>query len=368
MKSKIITLLTILTSGLFSSTAMADRYCVQNADKLQLFYVNGMFKKLSGFTTDLAAINEFQENHLYMFEKAGNAEGVHNYDEIVANQLFELVQHKTKDMEVNDPIRLLLISFVAGELNKASRGMLEQMNNILSVINFENIMGIIHETNYRNMRTRLFSVLARCNRTILLTHGQGNFYGNTLYSDIFDSYQYYYGPELSEFPMLGYMGLSNPSHEIGGPAGANNPSIAKTFTNEDDLFTNAFRFSFGGVPSNPVSGSSMRDFSGHTLRYSYLESPAVRDILASMFEDITKGITPFPMYDQHPSSSSAIKSIGYSKINNILDVEFEHGGAYRYFDVPVGTWEHLYRSTSHGTYFNENIRGNFSYEKLEPLP
>ncbi|WP_369414644.1 KTSC domain-containing protein [Photobacterium atrarenae] len=61
-----------------------------------------------------------------------------------------------------------------------------------------------------------------------------------------------------------------------------------------------------------------------------------------------------------------MKYIGYSRISNILDIKFKYGGGYRYFDVPVGTWEDFFDSTSHGTYFNEVIRNKFSYEKIEP--
>ncbi|WP_319536876.1 KTSC domain-containing protein [uncultured Vibrio sp.] len=366
MKISTKILLPLLTCGLYSSGALADRYCVQNVDNLQLFYVNGMFTKHSNFTSNLAALNRFQDNYLYMFRKAGNVVGQHNFSESLANQIYEVGLHKLQDMEENAPIRQLLTLFVAGELNKASRNTLGFLNQFMELVMEENVWGIIYETDYRNMRVKLDGVLSQCNRTILVTHSQGNFYGNKLYSETFGSYQYYHGPMLSEYPMLGYIGIANPSYEIGGPLGLQNPSIAKTFTNQNDLVMKAVRYAFGAIPANPISGSSAVDFTAHSLQHSYLESPTVRDIIAEMMESIANELKPYPMFEQNPSSSSAIKSIGYSKISNILDVKFKHGGVYRYFDVPVGTWENFYKSTSHGRYFNTHIRDNFSYEKIIP--
>ncbi|MGF1842197.1 KTSC domain-containing protein [Vibrio clamense] len=359
-------LLSIFATGLYNSTAMADSYCVQNVDKLQLFYVNGMFTKHSDYTSNKNALNQFQDNYLYMFPKAEEVKGVHNFDEAFFKQIYEVGLHKLEDLDENDPKRKLLVLFIAGELNKASKYTLGFLNEFMELIMEENIYGITNETNYANMRVVLNSLLSKCNRTILVTHSQGNFYGNSLYSDIMGTYQYYDGSTLSDYPMLGYIGIANPSLSVGGVFGQQSPSIAKTFTNENDLIMSGVRKLFGAIPANPINGSTLHDFSAHSLQHSYLESQVVRDIIAEMMESITKNLTPYPMSEQNPSSSSAISHMGYSKISNILDIKFKYGGTYRYFDVPAGVWEKFYYSTSHGTYFNQYIKDKFSYEKIEP--
>ncbi|MFV0447865.1 MAG: hypothetical protein ACK5MF_05285 [Vibrio sp.] len=92
--------------------------------------------------------------------------------------------------------------------------------------------------------------LDKCARTVLVTHSQGNFYGNRLYTEVNNNYVYPNGVELSEYPMLGYMG------------------IAKTFTNSNDLPMAGVRTAFGAIAENPVSASLAFDFSGHGLKDS----------------------------------------------------------------------------------------------------
>jgi len=48
-----------------------------------------------------------------------------------------------------------------------------------------------------------------------------------------------------------------------------------------------------------------------------------------------------------------------------LDAEFDSGGIYRYFNVYSPIFDDLAGASSQGTYFNANIRNDFSYEKLE---
>lgn len=62
--------------------------------------------------------------------------------------------------------------------------------------------------------------------------------------------------------------------------------------------------------------------------------------------------------------SSNLASIGYDAENEILEVEFKHGGVYKYFDVPANVFEELMNADSHGVYFSANIRNDFEYQKL----
>lgn len=62
--------------------------------------------------------------------------------------------------------------------------------------------------------------------------------------------------------------------------------------------------------------------------------------------------------------SSNLASIGYDAENEILEVEFNHGGIYQYFDVPENVYEELMSAASHGVYFSANIRNDYEYEKM----
>jgi len=69
------------------------------------------------------------------------------------------------------------------------------------------------------------------------------------------------------------------------------------------------------------------------------------------------------MYRQKVESSN-LASIGYDKENEILEIEFNHGGIYQYFDVPIEEYKALMNADSHGSYFHHNIRDVYEYEKL----
>ncbi|MHB1147329.1 MAG: KTSC domain-containing protein [Lutibacter sp.] len=62
--------------------------------------------------------------------------------------------------------------------------------------------------------------------------------------------------------------------------------------------------------------------------------------------------------------SSNLASIGYDAANEILEVEFNHGGVYQYFDVPENVYEALMNASSHGRYFVHNIKDEYEYEKM----
>lgn len=62
--------------------------------------------------------------------------------------------------------------------------------------------------------------------------------------------------------------------------------------------------------------------------------------------------------------SSNLASIGYDAENEILEVEFKHGGVYQYFDVPENVYDELMNASSHGVYFSANIRNDYEYEKM----
>lgn len=57
--------------------------------------------------------------------------------------------------------------------------------------------------------------------------------------------------------------------------------------------------------------------------------------------------------------SSMLRSVGYDRDTQTLEVEFQHGGIYHYFDVEEDTYKELLEAESIGHYFNECIRDQY---------
>ena len=63
--------------------------------------------------------------------------------------------------------------------------------------------------------------------------------------------------------------------------------------------------------------------------------------------------------------SSNLASIGYDAENEILEIEFNHGGVYQYFDVPENVYDELMDADSHGQYFDRNIKkAGYEFKKI----
>ncbi|MDP2716734.1 KTSC domain-containing protein [Rheinheimera sp.] len=67
--------------------------------------------------------------------------------------------------------------------------------------------------------------------------------------------------------------------------------------------------------------------------------------------------------NREPVTSTNISSIGYDQDANILEVEFNSGAVYQYFDVPEYVWRELMDATSHGSFLAQNIKGVYSYSR-----
>ncbi|WP_276302395.1 KTSC domain-containing protein [Halorussus lipolyticus] len=65
-----------------------------------------------------------------------------------------------------------------------------------------------------------------------------------------------------------------------------------------------------------------------------------------------------------PVASSSIRSIGYDDEADELEIEFQSGGVYRYAGVSQETYEEFLSARSHGTYFHENVRGQYDYHRI----
>jgi len=62
-----------------------------------------------------------------------------------------------------------------------------------------------------------------------------------------------------------------------------------------------------------------------------------------------------------PVSSSHVASVGYDPNTLTLEVEFNDGSVYQYFDVPETVYQELLRASSVGTFMHANIRDNYRY-------
>jgi hypothetical protein len=63
-------------------------------------------------------------------------------------------------------------------------------------------------------------------------------------------------------------------------------------------------------------------------------------------------------------SSSNIRSIGYERTSQTLEIEFHGGGIYQYFSVPESTFQGLMNASSHGKYLHAYIKHAFPYQRI----
>ncbi|GAB1542784.1 hypothetical protein NUACC21_54580 [Scytonema sp. NUACC21] len=83
---------------------------------------------------------------------------------------------------------------------------------------------------------------------------------------------------------------------------------------------------------------------------------AVEEIRDVIFQNtITKRITV---------ESACLRSVGYDTANQILEIEFQKGEVYQYQGVPVTVYAALMNASSHGKYFNANIKDVFPCHRL----
>ena len=65
-----------------------------------------------------------------------------------------------------------------------------------------------------------------------------------------------------------------------------------------------------------------------------------------------------------PVSSSHIAAIGYDPNTMTLEVEFNDGSLYQYFDVPERVYQELMQAGSKGRFMHANVRNSYRYAKL----
>ena len=65
-----------------------------------------------------------------------------------------------------------------------------------------------------------------------------------------------------------------------------------------------------------------------------------------------------------PVSSSNIAAVGYDLGTQTLTIEFRSGGTYEFYDVPEEVFQGLMAASSHGPYFQSEIRGRYRYVRV----
>lgn len=72
------------------------------------------------------------------------------------------------------------------------------------------------------------------------------------------------------------------------------------------------------------------------------------------------------MMERTPVASTNLASVGYDFTHKVLEVEFQHGGVYQYFDVPPAAYAELLAAESHGRYFDQFIKkGGYRYLRIQ---
>jgi hypothetical protein len=66
--------------------------------------------------------------------------------------------------------------------------------------------------------------------------------------------------------------------------------------------------------------------------------------------------------------STTLRSAGPAARSTVLELQFRNGALYHYFGVPPRIYGDLLRADSKGGYFNQNIRGQYPYPRIQDAP
>jgi hypothetical protein len=67
---------------------------------------------------------------------------------------------------------------------------------------------------------------------------------------------------------------------------------------------------------------------------------------------------------REPISSSTIAELGYDETSQVLEIMFNNGRLYQYFEIPRAVFEEFRNSGSVGQYFNSQVRDRYRYARL----
>jgi len=63
--------------------------------------------------------------------------------------------------------------------------------------------------------------------------------------------------------------------------------------------------------------------------------------------------------------SSMLKSIGYEPNSSTLEIEFNSGEIWQYFDFPEALWYEFESSESKGKFFHREIKNQYNESRVE---
>lgn len=70
------------------------------------------------------------------------------------------------------------------------------------------------------------------------------------------------------------------------------------------------------------------------------------------------------MMEKQPVSSSNLAAVGYDQGSETLEIEFNNGRVYQYYNVPAFVYESLLAAPSLGVYFNAEIKNAYSCSQI----
>jgi hypothetical protein len=361
MKIYILIMALIFSYSTFANLQTLDRHCSKQVDYIRFFHVNGMLTSYDEFESNLAWIDNFHAVWLGKYYRGAKADGNYNNNEVIYEQIYEVAQQKYSDLSIFSPKYRIITAILNGTVSVLNKKDLMILQEVILESVIDANYSIINETDYNNAYQKLNFHMNSCNRIILLGHSQGNFYTNVLFEEIIDNYIYSDGYSTADYPMISLSAIAPPTSSLPKDE---YKALVSYLTLDDDSVIDIVRILFGSLPPN-FSAKSYFDDSHHGLIDSYLRSNPVASKISEKIEFSIQNQTPFPLFEQHPVKSDAFSHIGYSTINKVLDLKFESGSVYRYYNIPILVWDELYYSTSMGKFFNDNIRGQYPFDKLD---
>ncbi|MDP2500142.1 KTSC domain-containing protein [Vibrio splendidus] len=349
---------------LFSISSSYAASCEENVDKVKIFYVNGMFTNYQKFGANKAHLMGFQKKYLKSdFELYPFVDGSYNNTEVFYQQFQQVALQKYEEA---GPIEKEIIKKLLRGTVDAFNDQDSEVSKLLITKIFSELdrYVIVGDSDFSTAKVRLTSNLNQCARVILVGHSQGNFYSNGLLESLYNEYMHKDGSSISTYPMLSYMGIALPTSVAGGSVGVARPDLIGHITNDNDYIMSAVRNNIGAVPANYDASFNFSDWTGHGLTESYLIPSGQAAVISNHMKRIASNLVPPSLHKQVSVSSSAINSIGYSKISQVLDVEFSDNDVYRYEGVPENVWNNFQSASSKGKFFNINIKNSYSFTKL----
>jgi hypothetical protein len=68
--------------------------------------------------------------------------------------------------------------------------------------------------------------------------------------------------------------------------------------------------------------------------------------------------------DRQLVSSSSIVSVGYDAASETLEIEFQNGSVYQYYNIGQSTFDEFMAAPSKGKFFAYQIRNAFPYSRV----